>query len=195
MAALAVTLGGGIAQAQKIVWIDMQAAMLATSDGKKAGAAIDAKFTPVKADLDKLQKTITDKQDQFTKGRATMSPAALGTLQTEIASLTTQLKRKQEDAQQDLQEEESKQFAPIMQKLTQVINTYAALNQVTLVIDASANPNNLLIADKSLNIVEPVVLAYEKQAGGTPAPAAPAPGAAKPPAASTPAPKATAPAK
>jgi len=195
---LAVALSAGVAQAQKIAIIDMQQAVLNTSDGKKAAAAIDAKFAPVKAQLDQLQKDIIAKQDQYTKTRSTLSASASSAAQAEIERLTTDLKRKQEDAQQDLQDEESKLLGGIVPKLEQVINSYAAANQISFVVDTSANPNNLIYADKSLNIILPVVTAYEK-ASGTPAPAASA--APRPPAATTPkppaatAPKTTTPAK
>jgi outer membrane protein len=195
---LAVALSAGVAQAQKIAIIDMEQAMLATSDGKKAAAAIDGKFAPVKAQLDQLQKDIVAKQDQYTKTRSTLSATAASAAQTEIEKLTTDLKRRQEDAQQDLREEESKQFGNIMPKLEQMINAYAVANQITLVVDTSANPNNLIYADKALNIIAPVIMAYEK-AAGSPAPATsaapkqPAATAPRPPAAT--APKTTTPAK
>jgi outer membrane protein len=190
-AALAILLGSGTAQAQKFAIIDMQKAVLATTDGKKAAKAIDDKFGPVKAQLDQLAKDITAKQDQFTKNRATMSPAALSAAQTEIESLTTTLKRKKEDAQQDVEEEESKQLGSIVPKLQKIINEYAAANQIMFVLDSSANPNNLIFGDGSLNIISPVVLAYEKESAG-PAAApktAPATTAPKSPASATPATK------
>jgi outer membrane protein len=185
--ALTMALGAGAAQAQKFAIIDMQKALLATSDGKKASAAIDAKFSPVKEELDSIQADILKKQDAFTKGRNTMSPAALAAAQAEIESLTTLLKRKQEDAQQDLQDEENKLLGGIMPRLQQVINEYAAANGINFVLDSSANPNNLIYGDGSLNIISPVVLAYEKATGGAaPKPAAtaapkPAPTTPKPP--------------
>lgn len=193
----AVALSAGVAQAQKIAIIDMQKAVLATSDGKKAAAAIDSKFAPMKAQLDQLQKDIVAKQDQYTKTRSTLSPTAATAAQAEIAKLTTELTRKKEDAQQDLQDEESKQLGSIVPKLQQMINSYAAANQISFVVDTSANPNNLIYADGSLNITAAVVAAYEK-AAGAPAPAASAaprtPAAAPRPPAAT-APKTSTPAK
>jgi Skp family chaperone for outer membrane proteins len=146
-AALAAFAGVGVAHAQKVVIIDMQRAVLATSDGKKAAAVIDAKFGPVKADLDRLQKEITDKQAQFVQNRGTMNAQAAAAAQAEIESLTTSLKRKQEDAQQDLQEEENKELGTIIPKLQQIINGYASANQISFVVDTSANPNNLVFGD------------------------------------------------
>jgi outer membrane protein len=177
----AVVFGTGAAQAQKFAIIDMQKAVLATSDGRKASQAINDKFAPLKAQLDQLAKDITTKQDQFSKNRATMSAAAAKSAQDELESLTTALKRKQEDAQQDLEEEENKQLGSIVPKLQQVINEYAAANQITIVLDSSATQNNLIYGDGSLNIISPVVLAYEKAAGNTPAPAAKVPATAPAP--------------
>jgi outer membrane protein len=185
---LAIALGCGVAQAQKIAIIDMQGAVLNTTDGKKAAAQIDAKFAPKKAELDQLQKDILAKQDQFTKTRGTMNATALAAAQSELESLSTSLKRKQEDAQQDLQEEENKVLGGIMPKLQQVINAYAAANQITVVVDSSANPNNLIYADASVNITPAVLTAYEKAAAErapTPKTAAPSVTTPKPPAATT----------
>lgn len=199
VSALALVAGSGLAEAQKIAIIGMQQALLATSDGKKAAAAIDAKFAPVKAQLEQLAKDIKDKQDQFTKGRATMNASATAAAQAQIEALSTALKRKQEDAQQDLQEEENKQLGGIMPKLQQIINAYAVLNQITFVVDTSASPNNLVYADGSLNITAAVVTAYEK-AAAVPAAAAAPPKAATPATTTpktplAPAPKTTAPPK
>src|SRR5580692_4061369 len=128
--ALAIVPGSGLAQAQKMAIIDMQRAVLSTTDGKKAAAAIDAKFAPVKAEIDQLNKDIVAKQTKVAQSRASMTPAAVASAQAEIESLATALKRKQEDAQQDLQDEESKQLGTIVPKLQQIINSYATANQI-----------------------------------------------------------------
>ncbi len=186
--ALAVVLGSGAAQAQKFAIIDMQKAVLATSDGRKATEAINTKFAPLKTQIDQLAKDIQAKQDAFTKNRATMSPSAAAAAQAEIESMTTSFNRKREDAQQDLNEEENKQLGVIVPKLQQIITQYAAANGITFVLDTSTDRNNLIYGDGSLNIISPVVLAYEKAAGT--AAAAPT----TPPAAAPPAPKTSTPA-
>jgi hypothetical protein len=140
----------------------------------------------VKGDLDKLQGDIVAKQTEFAKNRATMSATAAQSAQAEIEALSTSLKRKQEDAQQDLQDEENQQLGAIMPKLQQVINAYAAANQIMFVVDSSANPNNLIYADGSINITAAIVTDYEKTAG---VPAALAPAAAAPKAQAPAAPK------
>ncbi|HVW07053.1 MAG TPA: OmpH family outer membrane protein [Bryobacteraceae bacterium] len=188
LSALVFALGTGVAQAQKFAIIDMQQAVLATTDGKRASQVINDKFTPVKTQIDQMAKDIQVKQDAFTKNRSTLSPAAATAAQQEIETLTTNLKRKQEDAQQDLEDEENKQLGGIVPKMQQIVNQYAAANGISFVIDTSANPNNLIYGDKSINISAQIVAAYEKANGLAPAGTAPA--ASKPaaaPAAHTPA--------
>jgi outer membrane protein len=187
LSALALVLGTGAAQAQKFAIINMQQAVLATADGKKASQAINTKFTPVKAEIDQMVKDIQAKQDAFTKNRATMTPAATTAAQAEIQDLTTKLQRRQEDAQQDLQDEENKQLGVIVPKLQQIINQYAAANGITFVIDTSANPNNLIYGDASLNIIAPIVTAYEKANGGPAAPSGAAGAGTSAPSGATPA--------
>lgn len=197
LSALALVLGTGVAQAQKFAIINMQQAVLLTTDGKKASAAINAKFSPVKAEIDGMVKNVQAKQDAFTKNRATLSPAATTAAQAEIQDLTTKLQRRQEDAQQDLQDEENKELNNIVPKLQQIINQYAAANGINFVIDTSANPNNLIFGDASLNIIAPIVTAYEKANGGVAPPVTEAPAgapAATKPAGTGTAPKTTAPA-
>ena len=196
-AALALMASSGVAHAQKMAIIDMQRAVLSTTDGKKVAAAIDAKYAPVKAEMDQLSKEIVAKQTQVAQNRASMSPAATASAQAEIESLSTALKRKQEDAQQDLQDDETKQLGNIVPKLQQIINSYAAANQISFVVDTSANPNNLIYGHSSVDITGQIVAAYEK-AAGVPAPA-PSGTQTTPAAPATPpkpaAPKTTAPAK
>ena len=99
LSALVLMLGTGAAQAQKFAIINMQQAVLLTTDGKKASAAINAKFTPVKAEIDRMAKDIQAKQDAFTKNRATLSPSAATAAQAEIQDLTTKLQRRQQEVQ------------------------------------------------------------------------------------------------
>ena len=155
---------GRAAQAQKFAIIDMQQAVLATSDGKKATQAINEKFAPLKAQLDPVRRRIFRPNGRL-RNRATIRAMALASAQGEIESMTTSINRKKEDAQTDLQDEESKQLGSIVPKLQQIINEYAAANQIMFVLDTSANPNNLIYGDKSLNIIAPIVMGYEGDSG------------------------------
>jgi outer membrane protein len=191
-----------LAQAQgaappKIGIIHVQAAILGTKDGKKAGDELNAKFSQRKAELDKKQAAIDQLKEQLQKGSATMSEDAKNKLMRQIDADTTKLKRDTEDAQADMEQEEGKIFNELGSKLYAIVEKYAKDNGYTLIIDVSGQQQPVWWASDSINITNEVVALYDKAgplgaASGAAAPKAPAPGAApaRPPAPTAPPPAA-----
>jgi outer membrane protein len=178
-----------LAQAQgaaptKIGIIHVQAAILGTKDGKKAGDELNAKFSQRKSDLDKKQASIDQLKDQLQKGSATMSDDAKNKLVRQIDGETTALKRATEDAQADMEQEEGKIFNELGSKLYAIVEKYAKENGYTMIIDVSGQQQPVWWASDSINITNEVVALYDKAnpAGATSGAAAP-----KAPAAGTPA--------
>lgn len=189
-----------LAQApQKIAVIDMQSALLGTRDGQKAVADLKTKFTPKEQDLQKRSQELQGKQDQYRKTENTMSDEAKNGLQRDIETLQRNLQRDSDDANQDLQQEQQKILGDLSQKMNQVLNKYANDKQITLILDVSGQPNNIMFASNTLDITRDVISLYDAASPSTPpappvkpaaAPAAAAPAAPRPAAvAPTPAPK------
>jgi Skp family chaperone for outer membrane proteins len=183
------------AAAQKVAWIDMQAALLTTNDGQAAQTELKKKFEPREQQFQKRQTELQAKQQQYQKTSNTMSEAAKAAAEREMDALSRGLDRDNQDAQQDFQDEENRVLTPLLQKMQGVINKYAADNQISIVVDASRQQNNLIYADPASDITKAIVLLYNQApAASAPAPAATKPAAATPPAAAparpaTPAPK------
>jgi outer membrane protein len=78
-------------------------------------------------------------------------------------------------------------------KMMQVIQKYAADNQISMVFDVSQQPNNLLFATTAIDITRDIIALYDKTAPASAAPAlspltaAPKPGAPIRPATTAPA--------
>ena len=139
-----------LAQAQgaaptKIGIIHVQAAILGTKDGKKAGDELNAKFGQRKAELDKKQAAIDQLKDQLQKGSATLSDDAKNKLVRQIDSETTALKRNTEDAQADMEQEEGKIFNELGSKLYAIVEKYAKDNGYTMIIDVSGQQHSLAV--------------------------------------------------
>ena len=81
----------------KIGIIHVQAAILSTKEGKKAGDELNSKFGQRKAELEKKQAGIYQLKDQLQKGSATMSDEAKNKLMRQIDGETTSLKRATEE--------------------------------------------------------------------------------------------------
>jgi len=193
---------GAFAQAQppqKLAVIDMQGALLGTKDGQKAVAELKAKFTPKEQELQKRQKELQDKQDQYRKTENNISDEAKATLARDIDTLQRKLTQDSQDANEDLQQEQQRILQDLSQKMNQVLNKYAGDKQITMIFDVSGQPSNILFATTSTDITRDIIALYDSAAPVTPPakpststapapapkPAAPAAAAPKPPAAAT----------
>lgn len=175
---------------QKVAWVDMQQALLSTTDGQNAQAELKKKFAPKEDEFQKRQQELQSKQAQYQKTANTLSDAAKATAERDMENLSRILQRDNEDAQQDFQAEENRVLTPLLQKMQNVINKYAADNQIAIVVDASRQQNNLIYADPAADITKAIVLLYNQApAAATPAPAAPKPASPPPVRPATPAPK------
>lgn len=170
---------------QKIAVIDMQGSLLSTAEGKKAAEELKVKFGPKEAEFNKRSQDLAAKQEQLRKGANTMSDEAKASADRDIAALTKALQRDGDDAKADFQAEENRLLGGILSKMQAILTKYATDNQISMIVDVSQQPNNLLYADQSANISAAVIALYDKSATSAPSPAPAPPSAAKP---NTPAP-------
>ncbi len=188
LALLAATGLSAFAQQQKIAVIDMQSALLGTKDGQKAAAELKAKFSPKELELQKKQQELQAKQDQFKKAENTLSDEAKANMARDIDALTRGLQRDSDDARQDLDQEQQRILSDLGQRMMQVLQKYAADKQLTMVMDVSGQPNNVLFASNTIDITREIIAMYDTAAASAPLSLAPkpAPAAASAPAAPKP---------
>lgn len=196
--ALALVAAASAFAQQKLAVIDMQSALVQTRDGQKAVGELRDKYSPKDAEFQKRQSDLQAKQAQYQKTSNTMSDAAKATAEREIDTLQRNLQRDSDDVRQDMDQDQQRVLNDLGGKMMQVIQKYAADNQISMVFDVSQQPNNLLFASTALDITRDIIALYDKSAPVSAAPSAPLTGApktiARPPAAPSSAP-AIAPAK
>jgi outer membrane protein len=168
----------------KIGIIHVQAAILSTKEGKRAGDELNGKFGQRKTELEKRQAGIDQLKEQLQKGSATLSEDAKNRLMRQIDSETTSLKRATEDAQADMEQEEGKIINGLGAKLYAIVEKYARDNGFSIIIDVSGQNQPVWWASESINITNEVIALYDK---ANPGGAASAP-ASKPKTTSAPAP-------
>ena len=196
MAALAALLVfSGAAQAQvKIGVIDMQSALLSTKEGQKAVNELKAKFAPKEAEFQKRAQELQAKQDQYRKTENTISEDAKAALARDIDTMTKNLQRDTEDTRADVDQDQQKALNELGQKMMQVLQKYANEKQLTLVLDVSGQPSNILFASSTVDITRDIITMYDNAppvtnvarpsanlAPSAPAPKPPAPKPATPP--------------
>jgi outer membrane protein len=177
---------GLLAQAPgKVGIVDIQGAMLSTTEGKKAMADLQKKYQPRQLEVGKLQQDIQSLNDQLQRQAATLSEEEQRSKSRELEEKQKVLKRTTEDAQADFQVDRDEMLRRIGQKMVKVIQDYAQKNGFSLVLGSDQVP--VYYADKEVDLTAEIVRLYDAAnpaadapTTGKPATTHPATPAAKP---------------
>jgi len=165
----------------RIAIINLSEAMGRTKEGQKAGAELNNKFGPKKAEFDKRQADIEQMTDRLNKGRATMSDDAQKQLNADIATKSKDLKRFGEDSQAEMDTDEAKITQDLQTKMQPILINYANQNNFAVVLDVGQQSPVLWYASAT-NITDVIVALYDQaHPVKDEAPAAPKPAATAPP--------------
>ncbi len=147
------------ARPPRVALVNIQDAILATTDGQNEAKALDAEFGPRKAALDEDQKAITQKQGRL--DREKLSDDEHKKLQKEIDDATVVLNAKMDQADADLDRAQKKTLAGLGKKMIAVIVEFATSTGYAMVFDTSTSQAPLLYADNATDITSEVIAAYE----------------------------------
>lgn len=169
---------GSFAQdkAPKVAIMSIQQAIAQCSEGQAAAQALQAKFQPKRTDLEKLQREITDLQNQLKNQEKTLSEDARAKLMRTLDEKNRIFTRDNEDATQEFQQAEQDAINEIGRKMLGMINDYAKKNGFSLILDTSSPQSPVLYADNALEITNIIVGLYDAAAkpAASSAPAEPA---------------------
>jgi outer membrane protein len=146
----------------KIAVIDIQAAIIQTTDGQKAAADLKTKFGPKQSELEKKQSDVAQLQQTLSKGSNTLSDDAKQKTMREIDAKTTSLKRDSEDANADLEQEQQRIMGDLGGKMISVLNKYATENGYAMVMDISSQQTPVLFASNTIDITRDIIALYNK---------------------------------
>jgi outer membrane protein len=150
---------GAIASAQsKIAVINLQRAVLESDEIKKASAALEAKYKPRQAELEKLNSEIQMIQQQLQSNAGKLTPQAEGDLNAQGARKQRDLQRKSEDLQADVDRERNEILGKSSQKMGEVVKKLAEEKGYDVVIDIS----NTIYYKPALEITTDAMTAYNK---------------------------------
>jgi outer membrane protein len=179
--AFAAPAAGNVALPTKIAIIAIQQAIMATKEGSAAGAALNQKYEPKKADFERRQHDIQALSDQLKKGSATMSDDAKTKIERDIDSKTKALQRDTQDTSADYEEEMGKVYQEMGNKMLQIIEQYSYQNGYAVVLDVSNQQTPVIWAAPSANIIADIIKLYDQAHPGLPSAAKPTgPAPAKP---------------
>lgn len=183
---LALLAGGLFPQAaraqasSKIGIINIQQAIAECEEGKKDSAVLNAKANAKKSELEKLQKDIEAMQKQLQDQATTLNDDARSQLAQQIQKKGNELKRQQEDAQEEFRALQDEVVNKIGRKMIKVINQFASEQGYTAILDASSPQGGLLWASPTAIITTEIIRRYDA-ANSKPAAASAPPKPATPP--------------
>jgi outer membrane protein len=140
--AAALVLGlAGVASAQtaptKVGIINIQQAILGTRDGQKAMKDLEAKAAPKKADLEKRQQEIRGLEEKLNRASNVGGEEEKQRLARDIDQRKKAFSRDVDDAQLELDQENSKAVNAIGAKMMAVLDKYAKDNGYAVILDVS----------------------------------------------------------
>jgi outer membrane protein len=142
----------------KIAIINIQNAVLETAEIKKAQTDLEAKYKPRQAELEKLQKELTDLQAQMQQGEGKLTPQALQNIQVTGQRKQREAQRKAEDLQGEVDRERNELLQRVGGRMTEVVRKLAEERQVDVVIDVT----NAVYYKAALEFTKDAVAAYDK---------------------------------
>lgn len=153
----------GLAQpkAPKIALVNIQDAIVATTDGQTADQQLEAEFEPRKTKLEAEHKAIEALQNKLEQENLTDDDRKRLTKELDDKTVLANLESDQDDA--DLDAAQKKVLSAIGKKMVAVIADYAARQGYSMVFDVSTSQAPLLYADNATDITKEVVAAYESK--------------------------------
>lgn len=193
-AALILTLAAGTLRAQQPNWptgplrlayINSQV-ILANTPGRAAAESLFAReMAGARTEVQRLQAEFDSSVATYNRTSVAMTPAARQTREGELRAMQQRVQARAAELDSTMQQRESELSAPIMQRVTAMIEGIRAEFNVTMIFDVGAQSSNLISADRALDLTPLVIQRLQAaDAGASPNPAeAPAgPPAANPPA-------------
>ena len=165
----------------KIATINIQAALVSTKDGQKAGADLETKAAPKRKAVEARQNEINSLKDQLQKGQNTLSDAAKNDLYRTIDQKTKSLNRDMQDIQDELDQDQQKILNDLGQKRVALIAKYGQEKGYTMVLDTSNPQTPIVWASNGIDITKDIIELYDKEYAGGAATTTTAAPSSKPP--------------
>jgi len=162
------------APTEKVGILNIQQAILATQEGKKATADLNTRFEPKQQELAGKQKSLQALQQKLQDGGNTLSTEAKAELTRTIESQQKELQFAAEQARTDFQGAENDMVNAIGNKMVKIVDDFAKKNGYAVILDVSFPwpQNPVLYASDGINITDPIVKLFDAAnpvVGGAPA--------------------------
>jgi outer membrane protein len=168
----------GASQPLRIAYIN-SAVILANTPGRPQAESLFVREMAVaRGEVQRLQQSLDSAVQEYQRTQVVMTPQARQTRENDLRQMEQRTRQRAQELEERMQAREQELTAPIMQRITAVIEGVRAEFNYSLIFDV-ATGGPIVAADRALDI-SPLII-QRLQAGGAPqapAGAAPAPAAA-----------------
>ncbi len=147
----------GAAQ-NKVAVLNVQRAVLESTDIQKASAALEAKYKPRTQEIEKLQREIQSIQQQLQAGQGKLSSQAEADLTAQGQRKQREVTRSTEDLQADVDRERNDILSKATTRMHDVVQKLADEKGLDMVVDTTV----VLVFKPALDITADALAAYNK---------------------------------
>lgn len=154
-------LGVSSASAQtKVGYVNMQKAIQATAEGKKAKSELEADFEKKKKELQKREADLKKMGEDLERKKSVLSEDVLQKKQGEFQDEMMKFREMVGKNQMEIQKKEQDLTTPIVEKMKKVIEKVAKEKGFNMVLENTAM---VLYAESSLDLTDDAIKAFEKE--------------------------------
>ena len=161
----------GQAAQLKFAYLDSRAVLAATPGRPQAESLFAREMIGFRAEVTRLQAQLDSAVAEYQRASAAMTPTARANRERELRDMDTRTRARATELDQQAQQREQQLTAPIMQRVTAVIEGIRAEFNYTFIFDVAAQGNPIVAADRSIEITQLVI--QRLQAAGLPPAGAP----------------------
>ena len=142
----------------KIAVVDMADVIFNSTEGKKAQESMKRKDQELRKDLEHRREEFGKQVEEYQKQAPVMKEEARKKKEEEFGKKQTELQQKIGSSQQELAKLEEKEFKPLYDKFSKIVNDIAKENKYTVVLDKRV----VIGFDPSIDITDKVKAAFGK---------------------------------
>ena len=157
----------------RLAWINSQAVLANTPGRPEAESLFAREMAGARAEVQRLSAELDSAVAQYTRASAAMTPALKTQRETELRQMESRNRTRAQELDQSMQSREAELTAPIMQRVSAIIEGVRAEFNYAFIFDVSAQGNPIVAADRAIDIT-PLVIQRLQAAGPvtTPPPSA-----------------------
>jgi outer membrane protein len=154
-------------QAQNIVTVNFNAAVLQTAEARKSLSALEARYAPKQKQLQARNDEVESLRKQLADTSSNLSDAERATRARSLESKEKELQREAEDFKSDSQGESEQIFQRVATKVYAFLQTFSQQHGYSAVIERGSDAYPVIwYAAGNMDITDELIKAYNAQAEG-----------------------------